>query len=392
VLPKLGVRMTLPKDYERLHWYGCGPHENYVDRKASADIGYHQSLVTDQYEPYALPQETGNKEDVRWAALLNGDSGRRGLLIVADETVSLSALHFTAEDLNQARHLDDLSPRKEVTVCVDYGQTGLGNASCGPGPLSKYTLKPRVYSYGFSLRPYAAKMGTVSRVARRSIPLVAAPVIGRDADGMVSISCKTSNAKMYYTLAGTEPTPSASHYDRPFSLVDGGVVKVKAYRDGMLDSAVGAAQFSLLVSKTRWKVVYTDSVEPGEGFARHAIDGDPGTFWHSNWSRTKEEQPHEIQVDMGLKFELSGFTYLPRQNQANGRIREYKFYTSRDGKTWGPPVAKGAFNNVASLQTVSFDKLVVCRYIRLVSLSEVAGAHYTSVAELDVIATKRLGN
>ncbi len=390
VLPKLGVRMTLPEDYERLHWYGCGPHENYVDRKVSADVGYYQSLVTDQYEPYAFPQETGNKEDVRWAALSNDGSAGRGLLVVADETVSLSALHFTAEDLNAARHLDDLNPRKDVTLCIDYGQTGLGNASCGPGPLTEYMLKPRVYSYGFSLRPYAMKMGTLAQVARRAIPLVAVPEIERDEDGMVSLSCKTPGAAVFYTLDGSEPTSSSARYTGPFALVDGGVVKAKACREDMLDSATGTTEFSLLVSKGLWKIVHVDSFEPGEGFARHAIDGDPGTFWHSNWSQTKEPQPHEIQVDMGLRFELTGFTYLPRQNQVNGRIREYEFYTSIDGKGWGPPIASGRFGNSASLQTVSFAAPVVARYLRLVSRSEVTGAHYTSVAELDIIATKRL--
>ena len=187
-----------------------------------------------------------------------------------------------------------------------------------------------------------------------------------------------------------EPGPSARRYDGPFALIDGGLVKAAAFGEQMLDSSVSTARFGLLVSRDKWKVVYADSFEPGEGYPRHAIDGDPETFWHTNWSGSKEPQPHEIQIDLGLKFELSGFTYLGRQNQVNGRIRDYEFYASSDGKDWGEPLVKGRFDNNTSLQRVSFDKPVVCRYIRLVSLSEVTGAYYTSLAEIDIVATKRL--
>ena len=390
-LPRLGVRMRLPADYERLVWYGRGPHENYVDRKTSADIGLYQSTVTEQYEPYAFPQETGNKEDVRWVALLNRDSNA-GVLVVADETVSVSALHYTAEDLNAARHINELTPRKDVILCVDYGQSGLGNGSCGPGPLEKYKLKPATYMYGFSLRPYDSGMGEPASVARRAVGLVADPRISRDSDGLVTIACRTPNADVYYTTDGSEPTRSGRVFREPFALINGGTIKARAFCDDMLDSSVATAEFGLLVSREKWKVVHADSFEPGEGYPRHAIDGDPGTFWHTNWSGSKEPQPHEIRIDLGLKFEISGFTYLGRQNQVNGRIRDYEFYVSTDGKDWGEPIVKGRFRNNTSVQRVSFEAPVVCRYIRLVSLSEVTGAYYTSLAEIDIVATKRLAD
>ena len=74
----------------------------------------------------------------------------------------------------------------------------------------------------------------------------------------------------------------------------------------------------------------------------------------------------------------------------HGRIRDYEFYTGNDGKNWHKPVSKGKWRNTTSLQTVRFDKPIVARYIRLVSLSGVTGEYYTSVAEIDIIANKRL--
>lgn len=388
VLPRLGVQMTLPADYERLIWYGRGPHENYVDRRDSADVGLYESTVTEQYEPYAMPQETGNREDVRCAALLDKDGF--GLLVAGDPTVSFAALHYTAGDLNDARHLNELTPRPEVIVCVDYGQTGLGNASCGPATLEEYRLNPRPYQYGFSLRPFDANEQDMVVAAGRFMPLTASPEIIRDADGMVTIRCRTPNSLIYYTTDGSEAKPGTTLFDEPFRLIDPGTIRARAFARGTIDSPETTAEFGLLVSKGNWRIIKVDSFEPGEGYARHAIDDDPSTFWHTSWSGARDPQPHEIQIDLSAAFELAGFTYLPRQNQQNGRIREYEFYVSKDGKEWSEPAARGRWPNSTALQTVTFDKPVIARCIRLVSRSEVTGEYYTSVAELDIIANRRL--
>ena len=53
------------------------------------------------------------------------------------------------------------------------------------------------------------------------------------------------------------------------------------------------------VNKRYWKVLHVDSEQPGEGWAKHAFDGDPDTFWHTNWQTTKEPYPHELAIDLG---------------------------------------------------------------------------------------------
>ena len=169
-LPKLGLQMTVAGGHETFEWYGRGPHENYPDRKVGADVGRYRGTVTEQYVPYPRPQETGNKEDVRWAALL--DEFDTGLLAVAegDQPLCVTALHFTATDLDEARHPHTLRPRKNVVLCLDHGQCGLGNRSCGPPALDKYLLKPESCRFSLSLRPYSRAMGDLGDAGRLRLP------------------------------------------------------------------------------------------------------------------------------------------------------------------------------------------------------------------------------
>ncbi|NIV31207.1 MAG: DUF4981 domain-containing protein, partial [Anaerolineae bacterium] len=66
-LPRVGVKLALPGEYQEFAWYGRGPHETYSDRKQGARVGVYRSVVRDELLPYETPQEYGNRTDVRWA-------------------------------------------------------------------------------------------------------------------------------------------------------------------------------------------------------------------------------------------------------------------------------------------------------------------------------------
>jgi len=153
-LPRVGLTMTVPGRFDRFKWYGRGPHENYRDRKSAAAVGVYEGTVDEQYVPYIMPQENGNKTDVRWAALR--DEAGAGLLAVAAEPMEASALHFTAEELARARHTVELNRREDVTFNLDYRQSGVGNGSCGPATLPKYTIPPGRFHFSVRLRGLAA--------------------------------------------------------------------------------------------------------------------------------------------------------------------------------------------------------------------------------------------
>ena len=160
--------LALAGGLEQLAWYGCGPHESYPDRKTGAAVGRYESTVTAQYVPYPFPQECGNKEDVRWAALTS-DAGT-GVLLVMDAPLAFSTLRFTPDDLNCAAHTYELKPRRNITVCVDYRHCGLGNGSCGPLVLDKYALYASAVEFGFALRPVRDGKTDLAAMAREKLP------------------------------------------------------------------------------------------------------------------------------------------------------------------------------------------------------------------------------
>ncbi|MAS35545.1 MAG: beta-galactosidase subunit alpha [Anaerolineaceae bacterium] len=151
LLPRVGMKMLVPGHYDQVSWYGRGPHETYSDRKLGARIGFYSGTVEDQYVPYIVPQENGNKTDVRWVKLTN-EAGV-GLMVRGVPTLNFSAHYYTAHDLDAALHTHELKPRDHITFNVDMAQSGLGSASCGPGTLTPYLLEARRYMYSVWMRP-----------------------------------------------------------------------------------------------------------------------------------------------------------------------------------------------------------------------------------------------
>ena len=119
--------------------------------------------------------------------------------------------------------------------------------------------------------------------------------------------------------------------------------------------------------------------------ADKAIDGDPSTIWHTAWEEGSDLLPHHLVIDLKKPIRLSGLTYLPRQEMANGRIAQYEIAVSLDGKKWSVPVASGEWPNDAALKTITFDRPVDARFVKLVALREVNGEPWTSAAEVEVI-------
>jgi len=176
VMPRVGRNVELIRSLQQVEWFGRGPHENYSDRKESANVGRYRNNVADHYVPYMRPQENGYKTDVRWLSLSNADTG---LLIEADDLISFGVSHnrlidfvppvkiaITSEDGPGARdnnervnvHVNDIKPRDLVSLDIDLGQMGVGgDDSWGKRTLQKYSLNEQSYQYGFTLVPYDNK-------------------------------------------------------------------------------------------------------------------------------------------------------------------------------------------------------------------------------------------
>ena len=168
-MPRLGMRMILPAEYDQMTWFGRGPHENYADRKTGAAIGLYTATVWEQFHPYVRAQETGNKTDVRWVALR--DHTGEGLLFIGDEPLHVSAWNFPQEDIDyvafntERRHGGSIRKKDMVWLNIDHLQMGVGGDNTwGAQVHPEYTITPHEWSYGFSIQFLDRKDNPIEKV------------------------------------------------------------------------------------------------------------------------------------------------------------------------------------------------------------------------------------
>ena len=157
-MPRFGMTMVLPAEYDQMTWLGRGPQENYADRKTGAAVGLYSASVWEQFHPYVRAQETANKCDVRWVALRNAEG--KGLLFCGKKPLNVSAWNFTQDDLryrpfNVERHHGGSIEKKDmVTLNLDGWQMGVGGDNTwGAHVHPEYTITPEDRSYSFTIQP-----------------------------------------------------------------------------------------------------------------------------------------------------------------------------------------------------------------------------------------------
>jgi beta-galactosidase len=151
-LPRIGVRLDLVAGYEQLAYFGRGPDENYVDRRAGTVTEVFETTVSDEYVDYVMPQEHGHHTEVRWLELAPTRGKLPPVRIEGSPCLEFNASHFTAEDLYAAKHTTDLTPRAETILYLDAAHRGLGTASCGPDTAERYRIHGRRHRFVHTLR------------------------------------------------------------------------------------------------------------------------------------------------------------------------------------------------------------------------------------------------
>ncbi len=153
-IPKVGMTCGIADSYRQISWYGRGPLENYIDRRTGFGVGIYSLPIHRFIEPYVMPQENGNRTDVRWMYLW--DRKQQGLLVVADSLLSMSVWPCTEENINRANHTNELTEPGFLTLNIDLVQMGVGgNDSWSEvaAPLETYQVKAKDYAYRFYLCP-----------------------------------------------------------------------------------------------------------------------------------------------------------------------------------------------------------------------------------------------
>jgi len=140
-------------------------------------------------------------------------------------------------------------------------------------------------------------------------------------------------------------------------------------------------------AKVKLKFVRVDSEETDSqgGYGENAVDDNPNTYWHTQWRGNSPGLPHESIIELLPPSVIKGFTYLPRQDESDhGTIKDYEFYVSDDGKNFGHPAKKGAFEPGKGEKIETFEP-IKCRFIKLRAITEINGLPWTSAAEIRVI-------
>ncbi len=174
-LPKVGLSLQVPAAMDQLAWYGRGPHETYADRLTGAKIARYEGSVAEQYTPYVLPQENGNKTQVRWVTLTNAD----GVGLFANgwptNLLNVSAHQYDLKEFDQATHTYQVKPTDRVTLNLDYAQMGLGgDDSWTPATHKEYLLDSTSYSYRVRLRPVDLRQSSPADLYKQQSPEISA--------------------------------------------------------------------------------------------------------------------------------------------------------------------------------------------------------------------------
>lgn len=155
MIPRVGLRMNINKNYNNLTYFGRGPGENYADRKTSCFVGKYSTSTDNMLVSYVRPQENSHRTDVRWLCLR--DSKNNGLLFVAHDKFEFNASSYPLETFDSGlniyndspvtsetnhRHINDIKKGDNVDLFIDAAMTGVGgDDSWGAYPMEKYQIK-----------------------------------------------------------------------------------------------------------------------------------------------------------------------------------------------------------------------------------------------------------
>ena len=152
LIPKFGMRMRVPADFNAITYYGRGPWENYPDRKQSAFIGYYKMPLSEFETEYIHPQDNGNRCDVRFFMIANNQST---INIQGCQPLCIRAWDYGEEDLEGVRHPNEISRGRFVNINIDGNIHGVGGADTwGKRTLPQYTIdgnQPHHYSFIMSI-------------------------------------------------------------------------------------------------------------------------------------------------------------------------------------------------------------------------------------------------
>ena len=150
LLPRFGLRLFVPKTFDKVEYYGYGPYESYVDKHQASYIGRFSSDIKDMFEDYIRPQENSSHYGCHYMKLMGQNFD---MLFGSLSTISFSASEYTEEMLSKVQHNYELEKSESNVICVDWKMAGVGSNSCGPALAAKYRIPIPEFSASLRFKP-----------------------------------------------------------------------------------------------------------------------------------------------------------------------------------------------------------------------------------------------
>lgn len=150
---RFGSVLTMAREFDKVKWYGRGPHENYIDRQSGARIAMHEMSVTDMEHHYMRPQENGHRIGVRMMEVKNDKGEGLRFTQLGEKPFAINCHHYTVNQLDDATHIHKLQHQDFTTVCIDLMQRGIGGDTPGNACLREPNImhKGTDYEYSFTV-------------------------------------------------------------------------------------------------------------------------------------------------------------------------------------------------------------------------------------------------
>ena len=343
--PKIGTQLLMPLQYNKVRFFGKDT-ENYPDRNSSGKIRLYDRNAKDFFELHEEPQDNGNHSDTRWMSITD-DKGN-GMFFSSDEHFNFSIYQYSDENLSIAERINQMELADYWTVNIDYKQAPVGTATCGPGALDKYLIKNENYEYTIRLRPFTSRDTRDDKLYQQNVigefSQVATPKIRTDLKRFdnkmnVILTCDDANAKIYYTLDGSEPTQKSKLYTKPFSINTTTTVRAKAFVAGRIPSFTTKEHYERII------IAGTKFVEkPDRRYSTNGdilMDGNRGIAgnWGEGWLGF-EGIDAEFTIELSQAKDIH-YLYVGCGVCPNDWVlipKDVHVSVSTDGKTFSAPV------------------------------------------------------
>jgi beta-galactosidase len=307
-IAKVGYQHQLNSDFENISYFGRGPWENYSDRKTAGYIGKFKTKVDSLFVNYTVPQENGNRSEIRWVSMT--DSENTGIMVKSEALFNTSAYFYTDSELTKAKHTYEISKNDKVTFNTDYLQSGLGTATCGPGKYPEYVIKPEEMHFVFTFIPFSEEKE--DKLYQRNyqseeikfsetVKIIPSKEIFNEPI-KIKLECEKNNADIYYTLDGSNPDTNAIKYEKPFNIDNSTIVNAISFKKGHKNFSV-SKNFHYLISDN---IYYNTPIKEGYtgGNPLALIDGVFGKPYQPKKKWVGFDDDAEITIPLNRKADI----------------------------------------------------------------------------------------